>query len=354
MQSLRDKAGALRGYRFDRHPLLWGANPARNRIIRRFRHSTALNPYHKDDVVIEAMTAYGDLANIKIIAALGMLIGAELDGRLDGVDVIDVPTSGNTGYGIGLLAPAWNIKRVAIYLKKDTVPLKIAVLDSFPCTEIIKVQTGLGLPSPLERAIEAAQAPRRLLLNQYADDWQLAAQYAWTARSLMAALVDEGPHEEAAGDLSAVLAMSGTRGTIWGIGAHAKELNPRTQVIQGVNAPRNEIPGSRTEADIERDVTLEGPPGMIDAVMSVTRKDAFEAMPALAAELPYPPGPTGAAGYRLACDYLARMKKKDGFRSIRNSQGVVRVAYVCADSHQLYVERETGEVNYETSVVVRT
>lgn len=352
---LERMATALQRYDFNRHPLLRGINPRRNKVLRLFRR--VLSEYEGEKVILEGFAGYGDYANLKIVAALGLMIGAELDGRLTGIEELDVPSSGNTAYGVALIAPAWpQLKAVNLYLKKDTVPSKVDLLDAFAITEVVKVRTGQGMKTPIEVAFDESQAAGHLFVNQYADAWQLAAQYAWTGGALLRAIdqarIEESENGEDCGELSAVVAMSGTKGTIGGVGARYKQSYPKVRVVQGVNAPGHEIPGSREDAHILRDVSIEPPAGTIDDKLEALAPDAFDAMVKIGSEVAAPPGPSGCAGENVARAWLKQEKERDNFASVRNSMGFVRVGVIWHDSHLLYTERGTGRTNYEKSVVL--
>jgi len=314
---------------------LRAANPANNRIVRLFELEPPLNPYADDRVKIVGVTLYGELANSKAIAGYHMLTEAKRLGKLEGIHTLAVPTSGNFGSTLAVLAGELGIEHVEIYVRKDAPRAKTDATAILPGTSIRgydpKTENGLML------AEKSAQEAGVLFFNQYGDWSNVEAHITHTGPAIWFATRAQ---------VTVVVAAAGSGGTLGGVGLFLKMQNDRIVTVRAVVAPGEEIPAGRTLAQIKKDVTLPLAPDAFNFTLECHREAALRQAIALGSQIPARPGPTSGEAYQVALDWVAEMKQAGTLDNYRNKHGDVYVAVLLPDSIELYAERITGSLDY--------
>ena len=160
--------------------------------------------------------------------ALHIIKDAEEKGLLSPGGVIVETTSGNTGYSLAMIAAIRGYRCI------------LAVTDKSPQDKIDMLRA-LGAEVHVCPASVAADDPRSyyevakrihketpnsIYINQYFNPLNTEAHYLSTGREIW---------EQTAGEITHLVACSGTGGTISGIARYLKEQNPKVKVI-GVDA----------------------------------------------------------------------------------------------------------------------
>ena len=145
--------------------------------------------------------------------ALHIINDAEEKGLLSPGGVIVETTSGNTGYSLAMIAAIRGYRCI------------LAVTDK-SSQDKIDMLRALGAEVHVCPASVAADDPRSIYINQYFNPLNTEAHYLSTGREIW---------EQTAGEITHLVACSGTGGTISGIARYLKEQNPKVQVI-GVDA----------------------------------------------------------------------------------------------------------------------
>ena len=321
------------------HPLLRAADPADNRVLRLFRLEPPLIPesFEQDKVAVEAAVMFGDLANSKMVAAFHMLARSKELGLLEKVHTLAEPTSGNFGSSIGLLAPAFGIRNVVLFVKKDSPPSRTHVLEALPSTTVIKYAAGAG-KNGLQLAQEMARQPGVICLNQYGNQLNVDAHYTYTGPAIW---------KLSEGRVTVLVAACGSGGTLAGAGRYLKRQNSSIVTVRAVVAPGEEVAGGRTLKQMEEIVTIPFPVGTFDFTLDCGKVRAYRNALALGEQVHLKPGPTSGEAHQVSLDWLAQMKAKGDLDKYRNAQGCVHVVEIFADSIDLYAERITGATNYE-------
>lgn len=330
--------GQMADRNWQNHPLLRNADPKRNKMVTLFRLEPPLNPYVDDRVIVDAACMFGDYPNSKFIPALHMLSRAKASGALEGIGTLAVPTSGNFGACIGLLAPAFGIHKVILYVKKDAPPSKTHVLEALPAVSVYKYSPGPGLTG-LSLAIEAALQKGVSCVNQYGDWKNVDAHVEYTGPAIWKATEKKA---------TVIVAAAGSGGTLGGVGMFCKKQNKKVVTVRAVVAPGEEIPAGRTLKQFNEIVTIDYPPSTFDFTLDCGRGVAFTTALALGQQIPGKPGPTSGETHHVAMTWLAKMKRSEsGLDPFRNADGNVHIVEIFADSIDLYAERVTGVTNYE-------
>lgn len=149
---------------------------------------------------------------------------AEREGLLQPGGVIVENTSGNTGLGLAMVAAVKGY-RCVFTLPDKMSQEKIDMMKSFG-TEVIVTPTDVPGDSPdhyVNRAKKIAeQTPGSFYVNQYHTAWNIEAHY-----------LSSGPEiwRQTGGAFDAVMAATGTGGTMSGISRYIKEQDPTKQMI---------------------------------------------------------------------------------------------------------------------------
>jgi cysteine synthase A/cysteine synthase B len=253
------------------------------RLSQRFNPGESFHIYVK----LERNNPFG---SIKDRTALYLLRGTELrEGQ-----VLTEPTAGNTGIALAALANAQGTP-IELALPDGTPEEKKALLR-FLGAELLEVEDELCPLFPTEGArgvvkslVEsAAYNGRYVSPNQYENALNVEAHYRTTGPEIW---------NQTEGKVDYFFAAFGTCGTITGVGRYLKERKPDVKIIGIEPATRNhKLSGIKRISDLPE----EHKPkildySLIDEIISVEDKDAFEAGIRLARTEGLMVGPTTGA-----------------------------------------------------------
>ena len=159
--------------------------------------------------------------SVKDRAALGMILTAEEEGRLDPGSVIVEPTSGNTGIGLAAIGAQRGYR--VILTMPETMSLERRKLLAAYGAEIVLTPGELGMRGAIDRAKELlAEHPGALLAGQFDNGANPAAHYASTGPEIW---------RDTRGGVDIFVAGVGSGGTVTGVGRYLKEQNPAVEVV---------------------------------------------------------------------------------------------------------------------------
>ena len=249
----------------------------------RFNASASFQIYVK----LERNNPFG---SIKDRTALYLLRGLEL--RED--QVLTEPTAGNTGIALAALA---NARGTPIELAlPDGTPEEKKALLRFLGAELLEVEDELCPLFPTEGArgvvkslVESAAFNGRYVSpNQYENALNVEAHYRTTGPEIW---------DQTQGRIDYFFAAFGTCGTITGVGKYLKEQNPAIRIIGIEPASRHHrLSGIKKISDLpeeHRPKILDY--SLIDDIVAVEDRDAFEAGVRLARTEGIMVGPTTGA-----------------------------------------------------------
>lgn len=160
--------------------------------------------------------------------ALYIINDAEKRGLLTPGGVIVETTSGNTGYSIAMIAAIRGYRCILAVTDKSS-PDKIDMLRALGA-EVHVCPASVPADDPRSYYEVAKrihrETPNSIYINQYFNPLNTEAHYQWTGREIW---------EQTAGEITHLVACSGTGGTLSGIAQYLKEKKPSVKII-GVDA----------------------------------------------------------------------------------------------------------------------
>lgn len=251
--------------------------------------SKRYNPEPDFDLFIK-LEAFNPFGSIKDRTALYLLRGTTL-----GKDqVLAEPTAGNTGIALAALA---NAQGTPIELAvPDGTPEEKKALLRFLGAELLEVEDDLCPIFPTEGArgvvkslVESAAFNGKYVSpNQYENELNVDAHYHTTGPEIW---------NQTGGDIDYFFGAFGTCGTITGVGRYLKERNPDIRIIGIEPASRqHKLSGIKKISDLPDEFKpkiLDY--SLIDDIIAVADKDAFEAGISIARTEGIMVGPTTGA-----------------------------------------------------------
>ena len=153
---------------------------------------------------------------------------AEERGLLTPGGVIVETTSGNTGYSIAMIAAIRGYRCILAVTDKSS-PDKIDMLRALGA-EVHVCPASVPADDPRSYYEVAKrihrETPNSIYINQYFNPLNTEAHYQWTGREIW---------EQTAGEITHLVACSGTGGTLSGIARYLKKKKPSVKII-GVDA----------------------------------------------------------------------------------------------------------------------
>ena len=160
--------------------------------------------------------------------ALHIINDAEEKGLLSPGGVIVETTSGNTGYSLAMIAAIRGYRCILAVTDKSSQD-KIDMLRALGA-EVHVCPASVAADDPRSYYEVAKrihkETPNSIYINQYFNPLNTEAHYLSTGKEIW---------QQTAGEITHLVACSGTGGTISGIARYLKEQNPKVQVI-GVDA----------------------------------------------------------------------------------------------------------------------
>lgn len=160
--------------------------------------------------------------------ALYIINDAEERGLLTPGGVIVETTSGNTGYSIAMIAAIRGYRCILAVTDKSS-PDKIDMLRALGAeVHVCPASVPANDPRSYYEVAKRIhrETPNSIYINQYFNPLNTEAHYQWTGREIW---------EQTAGEITHLVACSGTGGTLSGIARYLKEKKPSVKII-GVDA----------------------------------------------------------------------------------------------------------------------
>jgi len=260
--------------------------------------------------------------SIKDRAALGMILAAEKDGRLQPGATIFEATAGNTGVGLALIGCGRGYKVVLAVPEKFSQE-KAQLMAGFGA-EVIRTPDSEGMEGAIRYVKErAAKTTNSFVAAQFENQDNPDFHYQTTARELW---------EQMDGQVDALVLGVGTGGTFTGVARYFKERNPQVLAIV---------------ADTEGSVLGGGPKGshaiegigasfipktydgsLTDEIFVVSDRDAFEMVKQLAAVEGVLAGSSAGANAFVSIEIAKRLGAGK------------RVATIIPDSAERYLSKD--------------
>lgn len=284
-----------------------------------------LNSFRDNNVRIFAKLAYlSPLLNIKSLPAFHMLQEAEQRGRLDGVHTIAENSSGNTAFSLAVMAAQFGVKRVIAFVPFDIAPGKLDML------RLVGVQPELTRdapdePSGIQKAKESGSKPGFFSPSQYENQDNPAAFEKWLAPQLW---------QQTGGKLTIFAAGLGTTGSILGSSRFFRTCPRKIEIVGARCAPDQAVPGVRSAARLQ-EVSHDWASG-VDAIIDIRARESYKRSLELC-RCGIICGPSSGFAIAGLLQYLE--SRRTNLDPLRNEDGEVVAAFVCADTPLPYLDK---------------
>ena len=247
-------------------------------------------PGYDHTEVFAKLEWYNPFGSVKDRIASRMLSEAESDETIQTGQRLVEPTSGNTGLGLAMIAHASQYPLTTPL--SSAIPLEKKTMLRFFGARVEELEDDL-CPAPsapegaIARAVEIAEQPSFVMLNQYGNHANPEAHYRTTGPEVW---------RQTAGTVTHFVAGLGTCGTISGAGRFLKEKSAAVKVIGVYPTEGHDIPGVRSIRQLEQTEFFS--PDQYNALVEVGNHDAYEMCLRLNREESIPAGPS--SGLALA------------------------------------------------------
>lgn len=171
--------------------------------------------------VIGKLEYFNPAGSIKDRVALSMVESLEENGAIRPGATLIEPTSGNTGIGLAFVSASRGYK--LILTMPESMSMERRKLLAALGAELYLTEASKGMSGAISKAEELQkEIAGSVILNQFGNTANPAAHYKTTAEEIW---------QDTEGKVDIVVAGVGTGGTISGIGARLKELNPQIEMI---------------------------------------------------------------------------------------------------------------------------
>lgn len=302
-------------------------NPENHRELPLVELPDRLNPFRKQDVRIFGKLMYLlPLLSIKSLTAINMLLEAEAAGDLEGVEALIESSSGNTAFALGVLAELFGIQRVVAMVPWDIAPGKLELLRLCGVEPRLVRETDRQ-PSGIAQAREAGKQPGWFNPAQYENDANPRAFEKWFAPEIWG---------QTDGKLTVFATGLGTTGTLIGASRFFRRTTPRVTLVGAICGPNSAVPGVRSERSL-REIAFPWRE-TADFIVEVETRESFKKSLELC-RAGLMGGPS--SGFALAglLKFLQSREAASGLDALRNEDGEVIAAFICADTPLPYLDK---------------
>lgn len=252
--------------------------------------------------VLAKLEFFNPLSSVKDRIGLAMIEAAEAEGRIQpGRTVLVEPTSGNTGIALAFVAAVKGYRLILTMPESMSEERrKMLVLLG---AEIVLTPAAKGMSGALAKAEELTRTlPDGFMLQQFHNKANPSAHRSGTAAEIWT---------DTDGQVDVVVAGVGTGGTLGGIAAALRELNPDLRVV-AVEPEASPVlsggaPGRHRIEGIGAGFI---PPlldlAMVDEVLTISNETAFTTARAAARKEGLPVGISSGAALAAALEVAAR------------------------------------------------
>ena len=171
--------------------------------------------------IVAKLEYFNPGGSVKDRIALAMIEDAEHRGVLKADSVINEPTSGNTGIGLGWVAAARGYR--VILTMPETMSVERRVLMKAYGAQIVLTEGAKGMKGAIAKAAElAAEIPHSFIPGQFDNPANPAIHRATTGPEIW---------EDTDGKVDFLVVGVGTGGTVTGAGGYLKGKNPKLKVV---------------------------------------------------------------------------------------------------------------------------
>ncbi len=252
--------------------------------------------------VLAKFEALSPGGSVKDRVALHMIERAEALGLVDHTTTIVEPSSGNTGIGLAMVCAARGYR--CIIVMPDSMTLeRVTILERFGA-EVVLTPAAEDMAGAVAKARAiSASLPRAFVPSQFDNSANPEAHQLTTAQEIL---------DATGGAIDAFVAGVGTGGTITGVGAVLKARCASVHIVAVEPAGSAVLSGNRAGVHRIQGIGAGFVPdvlqrALIDEIVQVSDRDAFETMKALAAKEGILSGISAGAAVHAALGVAARL-----------------------------------------------
>ena len=250
---------------------------------------------HDAAEILAKLESFNPGGSVKDRIALAMIEDAEEKNLLKKDSTVIEPTSGNTGIGLAMVCAVKGYK--CILTMPETMSLeRIYILKAYGA-EVVLTSGSKGMSGAIKKAEELAKkTPRSFMPHQFQHLANPEAHRKTTAREILA---------QAGGKIDAFVAGVGTGGTITGVGEVLKAHNPQIRIIAVEPETSAVLSGKPHGSHKIQGIGAGFIPDIlnrkiIDEIMTVSDKDAYDAARLLTKKEGIFAGPSSGAAFVAA------------------------------------------------------
>lgn len=254
--------------------------------------------------VLAKIESFNPTGSVKDRICLSMIEAAEKDGLLGPGSIIIEPTSGNTGIGLAMVSAVKGYKCVLVM--PETMSLeRIYIVKSFGA-EVILTSGAKGMQGSIEKAEELLRKiPNSFMPHQFENEANPEIHRMTTVEEIL---------EATDGKVDVFVAGVGTGGTITGVGEVLKENNPAVKVVAVEPKESAVLSGGKAGCHKIQGIGAGFIPSIldknvIDEVIPVTDKDAFETSKRLSTKEGILVGISAGAAAWVALEIAGKLEK---------------------------------------------
>lgn len=220
--------------------------------------------------VVAKLEYFNPAGSVKDRVALAMIEDAEKRGILKTGATIVEPTSGNTGIGLAFVSAIKGYR--LILTMPDTMSVERRNLLRALGAEIVLTPGAAGMKGAIEKAEELKSSiDGAVILQQFENPANPAAHRATTAEEIW---------RDTDGKVDIFVAGVGTGGTVSGVGARLKELNPNIKIVAAEPKDSPVLSGGKPGSHKIQGIGAGFVPriynaGVVDEILQVENDDAI-------------------------------------------------------------------------------
>ncbi len=238
--------------------------------------STPLLKLHNN--IYAKLEYFNPVGSVKDRAALYMIEEAEKSGKIKVGDILIEPTSGNTGIGLAAVGISKGYK--VVITMPDTMSAERIKLMKAYGAEVILTDGAKGMTGAIEKAESLAIETGGFVVGQFSNPANAKAHYETTGPEIF---------EDMDGNIDILVSAIGTGGTISGIGKYLKEQKSSIKIVGVEPASSPFLTEGKKGSHKIQGIGAGFKPeildlGVVDEIMTVTDKEAYDSGRLLAKE----------------------------------------------------------------------
>jgi cysteine synthase B len=188
----------------------------------------------RGNIILGKLEGNNPAGSVKDRPALSMIMRAQERGEIQPGDTLIEATSGNTGIALAMAAAMLGYKMVLVMPENQSLERRQS-MAAYGAELILTAATG-GMELARDYALQLQKEGRGRLLDQFSNLDNPRAHLETTGPEIW---------RDTHGQITHFVSSMGTTGTITGVSAYLKSMNPAIQIIGAQPSEGSQIPGIR-------------------------------------------------------------------------------------------------------------